>query len=396
LNKGGKMNWLRFITLQAVLLSAAACFAAEPNLQSEKEKAAVSRETAQDWIQVGISQSKKGLYEQAEKSFLAAREYQEYLTAEEQNQLEKQIAEAHNGVVDRQPVLEHIKKAQELLAQGQPVKARAHYEQACKSPYLTEQERKQIDKEIKDVDSNLDKQRKKITELYNRSVQLYRAGEMEKAREGFVEVAQYGLLVVPQGQTAEDYLIQIDSTLTEQIKGTSDANASLPAVTTPPAKEEPKTKSVNQPTLPESEVVLLKPGPDKPSVEKQVGREPDANQTQGQTAEAVAAAEPPARTETSSAGTQVIVPESKVETAPDKDARVKIVRTYTKAVVEDAAAKVEYHISRGELDKAVAVVRTATQTVKENRSLIGDELFTQYSIRLKQLADRIIKARKAS
>jgi hypothetical protein len=386
------MNWLRLITVQVVLLSAAVCFAAEPNSQSEKEKTAVSRETAQDWIQVGISQSKKGLYEQAEKSFLAAREYQEYLTAEEQNQLEKHIAEANQAVVERQPVLEHIKKARELLSQGQPVKARAHYEKVRKSPYLTEQERKQIDQEIKNVDSNCDKQRNEITEIYNRSVQLYRAGEIEKAREGFVEVARYGLLVVPPGQTAEDYLIQIDSILTEQLKGTSDANASLPSVTT----QKPKTKNVNQPTLPEDEVVLLKPGPDKPPVKKQVDREPEANQMQEETTDVTAAAEPPAQTETSSADAQGVAPERKVETAANKDARVKIVSTYTKAVVEDAAAKVEYHISRGELDKAVAAVRTAAQTVRENRSLIGDELFAQYSVRLKQLADRIVKVRKAS
>ena len=115
-----------------------------------------------------------------------------------------------------------------------------------------------------------------------------------------------------------------------------------------------------------------------------------------ETTDVTAVAEQPSQTETSSAGVQEVTPESKVETAPDKDARVKIVRTYTKAVVEDAAAKVEYHISRGELDKAVAVVRTATQTVKENRSLIGDELFAQYSVRLKQLADKIVKVRKAS
>ena len=390
------MNWLRFITVQVVLLSAVACFAAEPNSQSEKEKAAVSRETAQDWIQVGISQSKKGLYEQAEKSFLAAREYQEYLTAEEHKQLEGHIANAHQAVLERQSVLEYIKKAKELLIQGQPVKARAHYEKVRKSPYLTEQERKQIDQEIKNVDDNFDKQRKEITKIYNRSVQLYRAGEIEKAREGFVEVARYGLLVVPKGQTAEDYLIQIDSILTEQLKGTSDANASLPSVTTLPAREEPKIKNVNQPTLPEVEVVLLKPGPDKPPVEKQGDRKPEANQMQEETTDVTAVAEPPAQTEAPPVDARGVAPESKVETVPDKDARVKIVRTYTKAVVEDAAAKVEYHISRGELDKAVAAVRTATQTVKENRSLIGDELFARYSVRLKQLADRIVTVRKAS
>jgi len=386
------MNWLRFITVQAVLLSATACFAAEPNVQSEKEKIAVSRETAQDWIQVGIAQSKKGLYGQAEKSFLAAREYQEYLTVEEQTQLKKHIAEANQAVAERQAVLERIKKARELFSQNQPVKAKALYEKVSKSPYLTEQERKQIDQEIKNVDGSLDKQRKEFTEIYNRSVQLYRAGEIEKAREGFVEVARYGLLVVPQGQTAEDYLIKIDSTLTEQLKGTS---LPLP-VAAPPAKEEPKIKSVSHPTLPEAEVVLLKPGPDKPLVEKPVNREPEVNRTQEQTAEAAAAAEPPAKTEMSSADKQEGTPESKVETAPAEDPRVKIVRTYTKAVVEDAAAKVEYYISRDESDKAVEAVREATQTIKENRSLVGDELFAQYSVRLKQLVDKIVKVRKAS
>ncbi|MGA2070973.1 MAG: hypothetical protein ABSG97_06450 [Sedimentisphaerales bacterium] len=386
------MNWWRFITVQVVLLSATACFAAEPNLQTEKDKAAILRETAQDWIQVGISQSKKGLYRQAEKSFLAAQEYQEYLTAEEQKQLEKYVAEARQAVVERQPVFEHIKMARELLRQGQPVKARAHYEKVRKSPYLTEQERKQIDQEIKNVDDSMDKQMRKMAELYNRSVQLYRAGEIEKAREGFVEVAKYGMLVVPKGQTAEDYLIQIDSILTAPFKAMPDTNLPLPSVAPQSAKEEPKTKNAGQPALPEDEVVLLKPGPDKPSVKKKANEEPEVKQTTA----VVAAAEPPAKTETSSTDAQKVTPETKVETAPEEDARVKIVRAYTKAVVEDAAAKVEYHISRGELDKAVSVVRTATLTIKENRSLIGDELFTQYSIRLKQLADKIGKVRKVS
>lgn len=384
------MNWLRFITVQAILLSTAACFAAEPNSQSEKEKTALSRETAQDWIQVGVSQSKKGFYEQAEKSFLTAREYQEYLTAEEQTQLEKHIAEANQAVVERQSVLEDIKNARELLSQGQPAKAKTYYEKAGKSPYLTEQERKQIDQEIKGIDGNLDKQRKEITEIYERSVKLYRAGEMEKARQGFVEVAKYGMLVVPKGQSAEDYLIQIDGILTEQLKGTPDANVSLP-----PVKEEPKIRNVNQSALPEAEVVLLKPGPDKPLAKKQVGIKPDANQPQGQPAGA-AAAESPAQAKLPSADAQEVAPESKVEAAPDEDARVKIVRTYTKAIVEDAAAKVGYYIGRGELDNAVTAVRGATQIVKENRSLIGDELFAQYSVRLKQLADRIVKVRKVS
>ena len=388
------MNWLRLITVQVVLFSAVSCFAAEPNAQNEKEKTIVSRETAQNWIQVGITQSKKGLYEQAEKSFLAAKEYQEYLTAEEQKQLEKQIAEANQAVVERQPVLEHIRKAKELLSQGQPVKARAHYEKIRKSPYLTEQEHKQIEQEIKDADSSIDKQRKEITEVYNRSVQLYRAGEIEKARDGFVEVAKYGMLVVPKGQTAEDYLIQIDSILTEKPKGQPPANASLPPAALPLAKEESNPKNAGQPAPSETEATLLKPESDKTAFEKQDDKSSRANQAQQESAEVTAAAEPQA--ESSSADEQKVATENEAKAVPDKDARAKIVRTYTKAVVDDAAKKVEYYIGTGEFDRAVAKVRTATDVVKENRLLIGDELFTQYSIRLKQLADNIIHAKKTS
>ncbi len=388
------MNWLRLIAVQVVLLSAVSCFAAEPNVQSEQEKVIVSRETAQSWIQVGITQSKKGLYEQAVKSFLAAKDYQEYLTVEEQKQLEKQIAEANQAIIERQSVLEHIKTAQELLSQGQPVKAMAHYETVRKSPYLTEQERKQIEQEIKNVNSSVDKQRKEITEIYNRSVQLYRAGEIEKARAGFVEVARSGVLVAPKGQAAEDYLIQIDGILTKKLKDQPEANVSLPPAELPSAKEELNPKNAGQPSLSETEATLSKPGNDKTAFGKQDDNISQANEAQQESAEVAAAAEPQA--ELSPADEPKVVATNEAKTVPNENARVKIVRTYTKAVVDDAAAKVEHYISTGEFDRAIARVRAATDVVKENRPLIGDELFTQHSIRLKQLADNIINAKKTS
>ena len=81
-----------------------------------------------------VLSSPKKAFTSRPKSFLAAKEYQEYLTAEEQKQLEKQIAEANQAIIERQPVLEHIKKAQELLSQGQPVKARANYRKDSPKP----------------------------------------------------------------------------------------------------------------------------------------------------------------------------------------------------------------------------------------------------------------------
>jgi hypothetical protein len=389
------------MTVQVVLLSAAYCLAAapaavEPNSsgQTEQEKARTLREVAQNWIHVGISQSKRGLYQQAEESFLTARGYQEYLTAEEHKELEENLTKAHQAGIERQAVLEHIEKARDLLSQGQPIKARAHYEKVRNSPYLTEQERRQIAEEIKKVDVSFDKQRKELTELYNRSVELYRAGEIEKAREGFVEVAKYGLLITPKGQTAEDYLIQIDSVLTGRLRNASlaeSASLALPA-TASPALENKKASDINRPTPPEAESGLLQTSSPQPfdselraerqlPVQQEDGKQ-QAQQVQKEMAEVAAVAEP--------------APEKPAEAAPATEAKTKIIRTYTKAVVEDAAAKVEHYISQREFDKAVAAVRTASQTIKENRPFIGDELFVQYSIRLKQLADKIINARKVS
>ena len=369
------MSRLKLVTIQVVLLSAISCFAAELNPQNEQQREAVSRETAQNWIQVGILQTKKGLYDQAEKSFLAAKEYQVYLTAEEQKNLDKNLAEARQGAAERQTVLEHVKQARELLSQKQPIKARAQFEKVRNSPYLTELERKEIDKEIKKADSELDKQRKEITDIYNRSVQLYRAGEIEKAREGFVEVAKYGKLVVPKGQTAEDYLIQIDSILTERLKRETVANE--PVTQASPAEsaaenESPKTKNINKGVSSENEVMLLKSQSGQAGAESKTVEEPQVNKPMEEEQETLSSTE------------------------PDKEARTKVAREYIKAVIEDAAAKVENDIQQGDFDRAVNVVRSAAEVVKENRALIGNELFTQSSDRLKQLADKIIQARKSS
>jgi len=386
--KGIIVSWLRLITVQVVLFSAVICFAADPNAQNEQEKTAVSHQTAQDWIQVGTMQYQKGLYEQAHASFLSAKEYQEYLTPDEQKQLDKRIADTDKAVAERQPVLEHIKRAQELLKQGQPIKARAHYEAIRKSPYLTEQERKQIEQEIKIVDSNSDKQRTEITELYNRSVQLYRAGEIEKARDGFVEVARYGMLVVPKGQTAEDYLLQIDSILTEKLKNQTETNSTAPSANggTPAGNTE-------QPAPAEPKITPLVPESNKTAPARQGNRLPQANQPQQESVEVAAAAEPQAA---SAAAEEPKVPSDNETKAVSKEARAKIAQTYTKAVVDDTAKKVEHYIGTGEFDRAIAKIRAATEVVKDNRQLIGDEQFTQYTMRLKQLIDDVIGAKKKS
>lgn|GEM_PF-1344332 len=374
---GGKVSRLIFAGI--VLFSSAICIAAEPNIMDLQDRVAVLHETAQSWIQVGIAQLKKGLYEQAEKSFLAAREYQEYLSADEHMQLEKNLSDTQQAIVERQPVMEHIKKARELTTQNQPVEARAHFETIRKNQYLTEQERKQVEQEIKTVDNNFDSRKTELMDVYNRSVELYRQGEIERARDGFVEVSRYGMLIMPEGQTAKDYLVQIDGILTERMKKEDDANGSVSSLNA--INEETKQK----PAL-ETEVTLLRPDEDRISIERLNKKQQQGNQLSMISEQATEKPEV----------NKEIVTENEQSAIDGEGARIKIARTYTRAVIEDTQARVEYYLSRGELDKALGAVRVATDVVRENRILIGDELFSKVSIQLKQLAEKIIQARRES
>jgi tetratricopeptide (TPR) repeat protein len=55
--------------------------------------------------------------------------------------------------------------------------------------------------------------RQRIEQLYNRSWEMYSEGELEAAREGFVEVAESGLFTAPEGRRPEDYIATIDRLL---------------------------------------------------------------------------------------------------------------------------------------------------------------------------------------
>jgi tetratricopeptide (TPR) repeat protein len=359
-----------------VLLAASLVIAAQPSQPasaetgselSEQQKAKVLREVAQNWMQVGVEQYKRGLYEQAKNSFLTAKGFEEYLTFEEQKQLEAHLENTRRADAEKQAVLEQIKIANDLLEQGQPIKARAIYEKVRNSPYITEQQRRQIVREIQKVDTNFDKKMKEVTALYNRSVELYRAGELEKAREGFADVARYGQYVAPGGMSAEDYLIQIDSVLTGQLR----PNA--------PTEKKEIEKSVIAPKvetiLPVEPPVLSYQTNELPV---KINEQAEENARE-QAAEVKEAAEPtPTQAELA------------------LEAKKKIVRTYTKAVVDNTANQVQLYIAQRDFDKAIEAVRKATDIVRDNRSVIGDELFTQHSIQLKELVGKIIEAQKAS
>ncbi len=352
------------VILASILLLTAALPEMGRSGANETDKQKVVRQVAQKWIQVGSEQYSRGLYKPAEQSFLRAMDYQEYLTAAERDKLSGFLDKAHTAVLERQLISEHIQSAKELVEQSQLTEAKAHLEAVKDNEFLTEEERKLVEEGLASIGGQLGGQGNEIAELYKHSVELYRAGQIEEAREGFAKVAKSKSFAAPAGQTAEDYLVMINTVLDQKAKAAKSTQTEAPK----PVKDTQTTDSAAI----EVEVVAVKPRqPQKVELK--------AVQDMGRVSEAVV-----------------------VEPVPEEDDYIKMVNRrksilqgHTRAVVNDAIGKSENYISQGEFEKAKEAIEAAERTVNANRLGIGDYLFNQHSNELIQQTEKIIQGQNA-
>jgi type II secretory pathway component GspD/PulD (secretin) len=305
--------------------------------QTDKEK--IVRQVAEKWIQVGGEQYQRGFYKNAEQSFLRALDYQQYLSVAEQQKLSDLLEKTHIAVLERNRILGHLQTADELVKKGERIRARAHLEKVKDSEYLTESERQLIIEGLESLQTQLGQKEKEVAELYQRSVQLYQAGQLEKAREGFIKVANSGVVVAPEGERAEDYLLKIDETLVQSVRSTTRIIAE------PEQRGERTISALDRLVGVETESVLTSPRP------------------------------------LTTAGKG-----GYIDVITSKNNRL---RSYTKVVVNNAVAKVEAYINQGEFDKAKEAVETAERLVNENQLRLGEDAFREYSGQLGELMVRI-------
>ena len=71
---------------------------------------------------------------------------------------------------------------------------------------------------VADINSTLatDEQKQQIAELYYSSMAFYRAGNLEKARNGLTRVLNSGLIPPAMAKTIEKYLADINKTLNKR------------------------------------------------------------------------------------------------------------------------------------------------------------------------------------
>ncbi len=101
---------------------------------------------------------------------------------------------------------------------GRLEKARQGLVKVLKSALIPPVMAKTIRNDLADIDNRLAKsgQKRGIAELYYSSIALYRAGQLEKAREGLVKVLNSNSIPPVMVKTIKNYLADIDNTLAKR------------------------------------------------------------------------------------------------------------------------------------------------------------------------------------
>jgi len=364
----------RQVVVSLVLLAfgsvSAGVWAGQQPIETGQSKQEVLREVGRSWMAVAARQFQRGYYDTAQKSLLHARDYYSYLEDEDHEYIDDLLNRITQARSERAELLQHIKRAKTLIKQNRPIEAKAHLLRVKDNDLLTDREKQLVLEGLAEVNKEIEQRRNRDRMLYTESVRSYNAWDYERARKGFLEVAQSGLLVTRPGESAEDYLAKI-SKLQQRVPE--------PRVTSPPQQFQAPA-SAEQESIPSrlkgiTDILFQRRSSADKKRRKQPEAEPPAQPAGGKepsrdVGEMVAAAEPL----------------EGLLGAPEKlDRKTSVVRSYTKAVVADALTRARDAISRREYDKALQAVAEAEQIVFQNHSYLGDNLFQYYVNELDQL-----------
>jgi len=337
---------------------------------AEADKQNILRGVGRNWIQVGARQCQRRQYEASDRSLTNAREYKQYLSESDLKAIEEVEAKIRVAKLRQKQITEHIAMADDLILQGETVRAKAHIEKALGSDFLTKAQIVFLTAKLEKVNKKLVQQKKDVVIVYNRSVDYFNAGEYEKARDGFAEVASNGLLTAPAGETAEDYLAKI-----EQIFVAGEKSSAPVTIANPMEQMSRNEASAISRQL--YEVSSWVPVQQRPEAAVHSQKTEDASVADAHKITKITGAEPAAE-DTS----------SYIKSVSQK---VSILRSYTKAIVSNTETKVTKFISQGEFEQAEKAVMAAEDVVIEHRLHLGNELFKEYIARIQKMSEDIIR-----
>jgi hypothetical protein len=322
-------------------------------------KKEASRNVAMELLEAGIEEYNQALFDAACNTLLKAQSYEKYLTDAERKKLGRYLKAAENSVLKRKEAIKHIQTADELIGAGQFIRAEAHLNVVKRSRVLTAEEKNDVKNSLKQIKDRLAEQEKQIKQIYERSVELYRNGQFSSARAGFIKVAQSGLLSLPDGKTAEDYIHKIDVSIGKSVGTLTPADMAL-------FKSENKAESSQQ----SEDSGILKWSEDSGISNKK---------------------------DTVNANQKVLPAEAKSADFAQSAAvsqKNSVAQGYTLAIVKDAAVKVNDCIKSSDFYQAQKVIDNAKKILNENQQHLDEDVFGECNMTLKKLEDEVSAGRK--
>jgi len=426
------------VVLVSVFLLVIAFSGVAPSQESGADKDRIIRQIVQNYIEVGTGQYGRGFFDEAEKTFLMAQGYQEYLVPAKQQQLTELLARTRMAMGERKRIVETYQAIMDLIGREELVKAKAELEKLKDSKFLTQKESSQIAEALRQIDADVGglkpapgevpeakkpvavgpsevetglvepnaaavkkmtaAEQRQIAELYYNSMKLYHAGELQKAREGFVKVIKSGQIPPEMAKTLEGYVARIDKAPAGKGKapvgkpGAVDKRTQIAELYKHSAElyYEGEFEKAREGFIKVAQSGLLTATGEKKvkdylqKIDKLLAEQPMEK--------AVAKIKPEVN-EPAIVGPMVSAAASAEESYIDVINRKRsLIRGHARAVVNDAIAKARTYMQKGEFAKAKEVAAGAEITVSSNQMHLGDELFKQYSDTLTGLKDEIARA----
>jgi hypothetical protein len=306
---------------------------------------------AVEMIEVGIDEYEESLFDAAEKTLQRAQRYKKYLSNDELSKLNRYLKQASANAIKRKGIVDHILQADKLVKEGQLIRAKAHLKAIDDSELLTDRERKLIKEGLEKIDLWAKEQEKQIEQIYQKSIQLYSEGQLENARAGFIKVAESGLLVLPDGQTAEDYIHMIDS-----VSG----------------------KAAGQLAITDMELYAQKKGAEKALPGGGI----------------LGDGKPLGKPSPIKEGLGIISPKPEDTYFEAINQKRSLIQGYTNALVKDSFVKARDYINTGKYYQAQKELERIKQVLEENRLYIDDGFYTQSSAQVRQYEDEITRGRE--
>ena len=307
-------------------------------------------------MKIANEQYKRRLYKVAEITLNKInKQHVDYLSNTERNKLEALTKNIGVAMTERGKITRILMASDHLAEQNQFAQAAGRLEMIKGSEFLSESESKQINDSItylQDKQSAFQSKESRLKMVFETSVRNYEVGNVEKAKQGFAQVAASGIEITQAGKTANDYISLIEQDR-QQI-----TTSQIPSV---PPFEEGIEGILDEIELAEPKMIIQ-----EPTEPKIIIQEPTEPQLDSQPQNVY------------------------IRQITRKKA---IIRARTNAVVIDALSKAQSYLDSNEFAKAKEYLAKAFSSINTEKHILGDALYSQHHNQLRSL-DQQVDARQ--